>query len=52
MQPREVCLQQGKCDPSVFLNANLGRFSRPLLEEYTALIIPPTDNVRGGGQYD
>lgn len=22
------------------------------LEEYTALIIPPTDNVRGGGQYD
>ena len=34
MQPREVCLQQGKCDPSVFLNANLGRFSRPLLEVY------------------
>ena len=34
MQPREVCLQQGKCDPSVFLNANLGRFSRPLLEAY------------------
>ena len=33
-------------------NRSFGRFSRPLLEEYTALIIPPTDNVRGGGQYD
>ena len=31
---------------------SFGRFSRPLLEVYNALIIPPSDNVRGGGQYD
>lgn len=26
--------------------------SRPLLEGVNALIIPPPDNVRGGGHYD
>ena len=33
-------------------NLSLGRFSRPLLEVYNALIIPPSDNICGGGQYD
>ena len=31
---------------------SFGRFSRPLLEGVNALIIPPLDNVRGGGHYD
>ena len=34
MLPREVRLQLGKLEPSALRNANLGRFSRPLLEVY------------------
>ena len=52
MELREVLLQLGKLEPSALLNANFGRFSRPLLEGVNALIIPPPDNVRGGGHYD
>ena len=33
-------------------NLSFGRFSRPLLEVYNALIISPSDNICGGGQYD
>ena len=34
MQPRAIRLQLGKSVPSELLNANRGRFSRPLLEVY------------------
>ena len=34
MELREVLLQLGKLEPSALLNANFGRFSRPLLEVF------------------
>lgn len=50
--PSDIRCQFGNSAPLASLNDNVGRFSRPLLEDGNALFASPHDNVCGGGQHD